>query len=95
MDTSSNRPMEATREGSGASVSKPHALEGVGEYISNEHVPHTSGYEGANHQRVRAGSHPHMTHCTQAMNPPFQQMVKFFHHMAESMHDPNGIALRK
>uniref|UniRef100_M1DMF5 Polyprotein n=1 Tax=Solanum tuberosum TaxID=4113 RepID=M1DMF5_SOLTU len=35
MDTSSDRPMEAAREGSGASISQPHALEGVGEHISN------------------------------------------------------------
>ena len=45
MDTSSNRPMEAAREGSGASVSKPHALEGVGEHISTEYVPHSSRSE--------------------------------------------------
>ena len=59
------------------------------------YVPHTSGSEVGNHQRVRAGSHPHMSHSTQAMNPPFQQMVEFFHHMAESMHDPNWLTLRK
>ena len=71
MATSSNQPMEVAREGSGASVSQPHALEGVGEYIFNENVPHTSGFEVGKHQHVRAGSHHHMSHGTQAMNPPF------------------------
>ena len=42
-----------------------------------------------NNQRVRYSSHPYMIHGNQAMNPPFQQMVKFFHHMVESAHDPN------
>ena len=49
MATSSDRPMEAAREGSGAYVSQPHALEGVGEHISNQYVPHTSGSEVGNH----------------------------------------------
>ena len=53
MTSSSGRPMEVAREGSGTFVSQlqvsdtfvsqPHALEGVGEYILNEYVPHTSG----------------------------------------------------
>ena len=83
--------MEAAREGSGASVSQPHALEGVGEHISNQYVPHTSGSEVGNHQGVRAGPHPHMSHGNQTMNPHFQQMAEFFHHMAEAMHDHNVI----
>ena len=87
--------MEAAREGSGASVSQPHALEGVWEHISNQYVPHTSGSEVGNHQGVRAGSHLHMSRGTQAINPPFQQMAEFFHHMAESMHEPNGINFEK
>lgn len=29
------------------------------------------------------------------MNPHFQQISKFFHHLAEMMHDPNGINLEK
>ncbi|XP_049365853.1 uncharacterized protein LOC125830727 [Solanum verrucosum] len=36
-----------------------------------------------------------MSSGTQAMNPPFQQMDEFFHHMAELMNDPNGINLEK
>ena len=56
MATSSDRPMEAAREGSGASVSQPHALEGVGEHISNQYVPHTSGSEVENHQVCKSWS---------------------------------------
>ena len=44
-----------------------------------------------NDPRVRTGSHPYLSHGTQAMNPPFQQMVEFLNHMVESMHDYNGI----
>jgi len=33
MAFSSDRPMEAAREGSGSSISQPHALEGVGEHL--------------------------------------------------------------
>ena len=87
--------MEAAREGSGASVSQSHALEGVGEHISNRYVPHTSGSVVGNHQGVRAGPHPHMSRGTQTMNPHFQQMAEFFHHMAESMHDPHMINFEK
>ena len=47
------------------------------------------------HHRVRDGSDSHMSHGTQAMNPPFQQMALFFHHMAESMHDLNEINFEK
>jgi len=91
MASSSDRPMEADREGSGTSVRQPHALEEVGEPFSNQYVPHTSGSEVGNHQGVRAGSHPHMSRGTQAMNPHFHQMAEFFHHMAEAMHDHNVI----
>uniref|UniRef100_M1DD81 Uncharacterized protein n=1 Tax=Solanum tuberosum TaxID=4113 RepID=M1DD81_SOLTU len=87
--------MDAAREGSGTSVSQPHALEEVGEHFSNQYVPHTSGSEVGNHQAVRVGSHPHMSRGTQAMNPPFQQMAEFFHHMAKSMNDPNKINFEK
>ena len=87
--------MEVGRECLGAYVSQPHELEGVGERISNEYFPHTRRSELGNHQRVRAGSLPQTSHGTRAMNPPFQQMVKFFHHMAESMHDPMVVFLRK
>ncbi|XP_049405207.1 uncharacterized protein LOC125868643 [Solanum stenotomum] len=95
MASSSNRPMEAAYEGSGISVSQPHALEGVGEHFSNQYVPHTSGSEVGNQQGVRTCPPTHMSHDTQAMNPLFQQMDEFFHHMAESMHDPNGINFEK
>ncbi|KAH0645095.1 hypothetical protein KY284_032979 [Solanum tuberosum] len=95
MATSSDRPMEADREGSGNSMPQPHALEEVGEPFSNQYVSHTSGSEVGNHQGVRAGSHPQMSRGTQAMNPPFQQMAEFFHHMAEAMHDPNVINFEK
>ncbi|XP_049357231.1 uncharacterized protein LOC125821912 [Solanum verrucosum] len=57
--------------------------------------PTLVGAEVGNHQGVRAGSHPHMSRGTQAMNPPFQQMAEFFHHMAEAMHDPNVINFEK
>uniref|UniRef100_M1DAU9 Uncharacterized protein n=1 Tax=Solanum tuberosum TaxID=4113 RepID=M1DAU9_SOLTU len=87
--------MEASREGSGASISQPHALEVVGEHISNQYVPHTSGSDVGNHKSVRAGPHPHMSDGTQTMNPHFQQMAKFFHHMAKSMHDPHRINFEK
>ena len=30
-----------------------------------------------------------MSHDTQVINPHLKQMAKFFHHMVESMHDPN------
>ncbi|XP_049352548.1 uncharacterized protein LOC125816977 [Solanum verrucosum] len=95
MATSSGRPIEAAREGSGTSVPQPHALEEVAEPLSNQYVPHTSGSEVGNHQGVRVGSHPHMSRGTQALNPPFQQMTEFFHHMAEVMHDPNVINFKK
>ena len=36
-----------------------------------------------------------MSHGTQAINPPSQIMAKFFHHMAESIHDPNEINFLK
>jgi len=95
MASSSDRPMEANREGSGNSMPQPHALEEVGEPFSNQYVPHTSGSEVGNHQGVRAGSHPQMSRGTQARNPPFQQMAEFFHHMSEAMHDPNVINFEK
>uniref|UniRef100_M1DSU3 CCHC-type domain-containing protein n=1 Tax=Solanum tuberosum TaxID=4113 RepID=M1DSU3_SOLTU len=95
MASSSDRPMEAAHEGLGTSVSQPQALEEVGEHFSNQYVPHTSGSEVGNHQGVRVGSHLHMSRDTQTMNPPFQQMTEFFHHMAESMHDPNKINFEK
>uniref|UniRef100_M1DF56 Polyprotein n=1 Tax=Solanum tuberosum TaxID=4113 RepID=M1DF56_SOLTU len=95
MATSSDRPMEAAREGSGASVSQPHALEGVGEHISNQYVPHTCGSKVGNHQGVRVGPHPHLSHSTQTMNPHFEQMAEFFHYIAESMHDPHRINFEK
>ena len=95
MATSSDRPMEVDREGLGNSVPQPHALEEVGEPLSNQYVPHTSGSEVGNYQGVRAGSHPQMSRGTQAMNPPFQQMAEFFHRMAEAMHDPNVINFEK
>ncbi|XP_049394629.1 uncharacterized protein LOC125858895 [Solanum stenotomum] len=53
--------MEAAREGSGTSVSQPHALEWVGEHFSNQYVPQTSGSEVGNHSGVRAGSHLHIS----------------------------------
>ena len=95
MASSSNRPMEAAREGLGTSVPQPQALEELVEPFSNQYVPHTSGSEVGNHQDVRAGPHPHMSRGTQAMNPPFQQMAEFFHHMADSMHDPHRINFEK
>ena len=67
----------------------------LGEYFSNQYVPHTSGFEVGNHQGLRVGTHPHMSHGSQSMNPPFQQMVVFFHHIAKSMHDPNGNNFKK
>ena len=70
-------------------------MEGLGEHILNEYVIHTRGSEVGNHQCVRNGSYPHISHGTQAMNPPFQQMVEFFCHMAKSMHDPDGINFDK
>ena len=70
-------------------------MKGVGEHISNEYVPHTSGSKVGNHQHVRAGSLPHTSHGTRAMNPPFQQIAEFFNYIVESMHDPNGLTLRK
>ncbi|KAH0650920.1 hypothetical protein KY290_031766 [Solanum tuberosum] len=87
--------MEVAREGSGVSVSQPHALEEVGEPFSNQYIYHTSGSEVGNHKGVRVGSHPHMSPSTQAMNPPFQQMDEFFHHMAKAMNDPNVINFEK
>uniref|UniRef100_M1DQZ3 Uncharacterized protein n=1 Tax=Solanum tuberosum TaxID=4113 RepID=M1DQZ3_SOLTU len=95
MASSANRPREADREGSGTSVPQPHALEEIGEPFSNQYVPHTSGSEVGNHQGVRVSSDSHMSRGTQAMNPPFQQMAEFFHHMAEAMHDPNVINFEK
>ncbi|XP_015159649.1 uncharacterized protein [Solanum tuberosum] len=95
MASSSDRPMEPAREGSGTSVPQPHALEEVGEPFLNQYVPHTSGSEVGNHQGVRAGSHPHISRSTQSMNLFFQQMAEFFHHMAEAMHDPNVINFEK
>ena len=75
--------MQAAREGTSDSFSQPHALEGVGEHSSNQNIPHISCSKVGNQQGVRAGSHPHMSHSTQGMNPPIQQMVDFFHRMAE------------
>ena len=49
MTSSYQRPMEATPEGWGTSISQPHALEGVGEHISKHYVPHISGSELGNH----------------------------------------------
>ncbi|WMV45968.1 hypothetical protein MTR67_039353 [Solanum verrucosum] len=95
MVTSSDLPMEAAREGSGASVSQPRALEGVGEHISIQYVHHSSGSEVGNHQGVRVGPHPHISHGTQTINPHFQQIAKFIHHLAESMHDPHRINFEK
>ena len=48
-----------------------------------------------NNQRVRAGSHSHMSHDTQAISPRFQQRSQFFNHMAKLMHDSNGINFEK
>uniref|UniRef100_M1DL63 22 kDa kafirin cluster; Ty3-Gypsy type n=1 Tax=Solanum tuberosum TaxID=4113 RepID=M1DL63_SOLTU len=95
MASSSNRPIEVAHEGSGASVSQPHALEGVGEHLSNQYITHSNGSDMGNHQGIRVGPHPHMSRGPQALDPPFQQMVVFFHHMAESMHDPNRISFEK
>ena len=72
MTSSYHRPMDATPEVWGTSISQPHGLEGVGEHISNHYVPQISGSELGNHQGVRYGSHLHMCHL---MNHPFQQMV--------------------
>ena len=47
-------------------------MKGVREHILNEFVPNTSRSEVGNHQHVRFGSHPHMSHGTLAMNHPFQ-----------------------
>ncbi|KAH0770683.1 hypothetical protein KY290_014664 [Solanum tuberosum] len=95
MTSSTDRPREADREGSGTSVPRPHALEEIGEHFSNQYVPHTSGSEVGNYQGVRAGPYPHMSRGTQAMNPPYQQMAEFLHHMAEAIHDPNVINFEK
>ena len=63
--------------------------------MPNQYVCHTSGSEVGNHQCVRTGSHPHSSYDNQSMNPHFQQMAEFFHNMAKSMYDPNGINYEK
>lgn len=87
--------MEIDREGSSAFVSQPHALEGVGEHLSNQYFPHTCGSEMGNHQHVTVNPHPQMSYGTHAVNPPFQQMAEFFHYMVDSMHDTKRINFEK
>ena len=67
MASFSERTMKVAREGLGSSVSRPYALKGVGEHISNEYLPHTCRSKVGSHQNVRFGSHP----GAQDINPPF------------------------
>ena len=53
MASFSERTMKVAREGLGSSVSRPYALKGVGEHISNEYISHTSGFKVGNRQLVR------------------------------------------
>ncbi|XP_060183084.1 uncharacterized protein LOC132613039 [Lycium barbarum] len=93
--SSSNRPMEAAREGLNNPNAQPRLQEGVGEHFSDSNPPRTSGSEVGNNQGTRVGSHPQMSHSAPVVDLPFQQMADFFRHMARRMPDPNKMNFEK
>ncbi|KAH0705920.1 hypothetical protein KY289_010996 [Solanum tuberosum] len=86
MATSSDRPMKAAREGSGASISQPHALEGVGEHISNQAGPHPHMSHGTQTMN------PHFQQMAESMHDPhwinFEKMRKMGGVEVEGTVDP-------